>query len=133
MSEQTSSSPVEHSVNQLFATFERAQNSASIDNVYGKPISYGDKVVIPVASVSQFFGLGLGIGVDEESAGQRDEGLGGGGSGQVGARPVALAEISADDIVIHPIVDENRALLVSLAFAAWAVLWTARTLAKIFK
>ena len=133
MSEQEPPSPVENSVNQLFATFERAQNSASIDNVYGKPIPYSDKVIIPIASVSQFFGVGMGVGVDENSAGQRDEGVGGGGSGKVGARPVALAEVSADGVVIHPIVDENRALIVSLAFAAWAVLWTARTLAKIFK
>ena len=133
MSEPESSSSVEHTVNEFFATFERAQNGASIANVYGEPIPYDDKVIIPIASVSQFFGMGGGVGVDQQPAGSHDEGLGGGGGGHVKARPVAMAEIGPDGMDIHPIIDENRALLASLAFAAWAVFWTARTLAKIFK
>ena len=133
MSEQPpANSLLEDSLNEFFATFERAQSSASIDNVYGQPITYGDSVVVPVASVSQFFGLGLGVGTDQRAAGQ-DGGLGGGGTARVKARPIALAEIMPEGVDIHPIIDENRALTAGLLFAAWAVFWAARTLVKLFK
>ena len=133
MSEQPPANPLlEDSLNEFFATFERAQSSASIDNVYGQPITYGDSVVVPVASVSQFFGLGLGVGTDQR-AGGRDGGLGGGGTARVKARPIALAEIMPEGVDVHPIIDENRALTAGLLFAAWAVFWAARTLVKLFK
>jgi uncharacterized spore protein YtfJ len=133
MSEQPpANSLLEDSLNEFFATFERAQSSASIDNVYGQPITYGDSVVVPVASVSQFFGLGLGVGTDQRAAGQ-DGGLGGGGAARVKARPIALAEIMPEGVDVHPIIDENRALTAGLLFAAWAVFWAARTLVKLFK
>ena len=134
MSEQTTTHhSVETSVNQFLGTFERAQTAASIGNVYGQPIAHGDNLVVPVASVSQLFGMGMGIGSDVQPDGQQDEGLGGGGTGHVTARPIALAEITFAGIDIHPVIDENRALAVSLAFAAWAVFWTARALVKLFK
>ena len=133
MSEQQPQHPiVENTVNEFFATFERAQGSASIDNVYGQPIPYGDSVIVPVASVSQFFGVGLGVGSDHHAAGE-DAGLGGGGTARTKARPIALAEIMPEGVDIHPVIDENRALTAGLLFAAWAVFWAARTLIKLFK
>jgi uncharacterized spore protein YtfJ len=132
MSEAVSTSAVEQGVNRFFGTFEQAQRAIAIENVYGQPIASGETVVVPIASVSQVFGMGGGIGSDGE-AGTRDEGVGGGGGGLVRARPIAVAEIDADGVKVHAVVDENRALAVSLAFAAWAVFWTARTLIKIFK
>jgi len=133
MSEEQPARPVEQTVNQFFATFERAQNRAAVTSVYGEPIPYGSAIVIPVASVSQLFGVGLGIGSDLNAEGQADEGLGGGGSGRVTARPVAMAEITEDGVDVHPIIDENRALVASLLFAAWTVFWATRTLIKLFK
>ena len=133
MSEQIPANPlIENTMNEFFATFERAQSSASIDNVYGQPITYGDSVVVPVACVSQCFALGGGLGTDQHDA-RQDGGLGGGGAGRVKARPVALAEIMPEGVDVHPIIDENRALLAGLLFAAWAVFWAARTLVKLFK
>ena len=132
MSEATSTSAVEQGVNRFFGTFDQAQRAIAIENVYGQPIASGETVVVPIASVSQVFGLGGGIGTDNKAE-QRDEGFGGGGGGVVRARPIAVAEIDADGVKVHAVVDENRALAVSLAFAAWAVFWTARTLIKIFK
>jgi uncharacterized spore protein YtfJ len=133
MSDQTSASAVERGVNEFFATFERAQQSATIEAVYGKPVTYGDRVILPIARATQIFGLGMGVGDSANTEGKHNTGLGGGGGGSAGARPIALAEITAEGVEIHPIVDENRALTVSLVFAAWAVLWTARTLIKIFQ
>ena len=133
MSEQSPADPLlENTLNEFFATFERAQSSASIDNVYGQPITYGDSIVVPVASVSQFFGLGLGVGTGQRAESQ-DGGLGGGGTARVKARPIALAEIMPEGVDVHPIIDENRALTAGLLFAAWAVFWAARTLVKLFK
>ncbi len=133
MSEPVSANPVvENGVNEFFATFERAQNSASIDNVYGQPITYGDSIIVPVASVSQFFGIGMGIGSDQDADGP-NAGMGGGGTARTKARPVALAEIMPEGVDVHPVIDENRALTAGLLFAAWAVFWAARTLVKLFK
>ena len=133
MSEQSPASPLlENTVNEFFATFERAQSSVSIDNVYGQPITYEDSIIVPVASVSQFFGIGLGVGTDQRAEG-RDGGMGGGGTARVKARPIALAEIMPDGVDVHPIIDENRALTAGLLFAAWAVFWAARTLVRLFK
>ena len=123
---------IETAVDEFFATFERAQNSASIDNVYGQPITYGDSVIVPVASVSQFFGVGLGVGTNQ-SGDKPNGGIGGGGTARTKARPVALVEIMPDGVDIHPVIDENRALTAGLLFAAWAVFWAARTLVKLFK
>jgi len=133
MPEEQPTRPVEQAVNHFFATFERAQNKAVVTSVYGEPIPYGSAIVIPVASVSQLFGVGLGVGTNVDVEGQADEGLGGGGSGRVTARPVAMAEITEDGVDVHPIIDENRALVASLLFAAWAVFWATRTLIKLFK
>jgi len=133
MSEQSPASPLlENTVNEFFATFERAQSSVSIDNVYGQPITYEDSIIVPVASVSQFFGIGLGVGTDQRAAG-REGGMGGGGTARVKARPIALAEIMPEGVDVHPIIDENRALTAGLLFAAWAVFCAARTLVKLFK
>src|SRR5512145_580247 len=115
MSEATSTSAVEQGVNRFFGTFEQAQRAIAIENVYGQPITSGETVVVPIASVAQAFGMGGGIGSDGEAS-ARDEGVGGGGGGLVRARPIAVAEIDADGVKVHAVVDENRALAVSLAF-----------------
>jgi uncharacterized spore protein YtfJ len=133
MSEQSPTNPIiENTVNEFFATFERAQRSASIDNVYGQPITYGDSIIVPIASVSQFFGLGMGVGADQNVAGPNG-GMGGGGTARTKARPVALAEIMPEGVDVHPVIDENRALTAGLLFAAWAMFLAARTLVKLFK
>jgi len=133
MSEQLpSNSLVENAMNEFFDTFERAQSSASIDNVYGQPMTYGESIIVPVASVSQFFGVGLGVG-NNQADNTRNSGIGGGGTARTKARPVALAEIMPEGVDIHPVIDENRALIAGLLFAAWAVFWAARTLVKLFK
>jgi len=133
MSEEKSTSAVEQGVNRFFATFEGARQTVLIENVYGQPIVSGETLVVPIASVSQAFGLGGGIGHTEPAEAKNNEGVGGGGGGLVRARPIAVVEIDAEGVKVHAVVDENRALAVSLAFAAWAVFWTARTLIKIFK
>jgi uncharacterized spore protein YtfJ len=133
MSEEQPARPVAQAIDAFFATFERAQNKAVVNSVYGEPIPYGNAIVIPVASVSQVFGVGLGVGAGPNADSSAGEGAGGGGTGRVTARPVAMAEITSDGVDVHPIIDENRALVASLLFAGWAVFWATRTLIKLFK
>jgi uncharacterized spore protein YtfJ len=63
---------------------ERLQRTATVETVYGDPISTGDRTVVPVATVGYGFGGGGG---DEGS------GLGGGAS----ASPVGVLEITPDE------------------------------------
>jgi len=126
-------STVEQAINKFFAAFERADQGASVNAVYGEPIEYEAKIILPIATITHGFGLGGGVGSNTNPEDRANEGGGGGGGGYVGAQPVALAEISADGVKVTPIIDENRALAAGLAFAAWAVYWTARTLMKIFR
>ncbi len=133
MSEVKSTRPVVQAVDHFFAIFERAQNKAVVESVYGDPIPYGSAIVVPVASVSQVFGMGLGVGAGPDPVSTVGEGVGGGGTGRVTARPVAMAEITLEGVDVHPVIDENRALVASLLFAAWAVYWATRTLIKLFK
>ena len=128
-----STGTIEQTIKNFFETFERADKAASVDAVYGEPIAYEDKVILPIATIRHYFGLGGGVGLNNNAEGRANEGVGGGGGGGINAQPVALVEISADGVKMMPIVDENRALAAGLAFAAWAVFWTARTLMKIFK
>ncbi|GKZ14439.1 spore germination protein GerW family protein [Haladaptatus sp. T7] len=63
---------------------ERLRRTATVETVYGDPISTGDRTVVPVATVGYGFGGGGG---DEGS------GLGGG----VGASPVGVLEVTPDE------------------------------------
>jgi hypothetical protein len=79
---------------------------------------------VPVASVSQFFGIGMGVGANQ-AAGEPNSGLGGGGTARVKARPIALAEIMRKALTFIRLSTRIRALTAGLLFAAWAVFWAA--------
>jgi uncharacterized spore protein YtfJ len=69
---------------------ERFQSSATVKNVYGEPITNGDRTIIPVARISYAFGGGGGT-----SEAQRIPGGGGGGGGRVSAAPAGFIEITS--------------------------------------
>jgi uncharacterized spore protein YtfJ len=71
----------------LHGMAERVSASASVKNVYGDPVTVGERTVIPVAQVRYAFGGG---------GGNRNEGEGGGGGGNVSARPCGALEVAAD-------------------------------------
>jgi uncharacterized spore protein YtfJ len=64
---------------------EELRESLRPDNVIGKPVDLGDKIVIPVTR----FGFGFGAG-----SGRAEEGQGSGGGG--GTEPVALIIVCKD-------------------------------------
>jgi uncharacterized spore protein YtfJ len=69
----------------LHTLSERMQTSAHVRNVFGDPITAGDRTIIPVARVG--YGLGAGGGSDDKREG-------GGGGGGVGAQPVGVVEVT---------------------------------------
>lgn len=80
---------------------ERVSGSASVRNVYGDPVSTGNRTVLPVAAVRYAFGGGGGA--RGESGGQN-----GGGGGRVWARPAGALEITAEGTQFIPFDDRRR-------------------------
>jgi uncharacterized spore protein YtfJ len=70
---------------------DRLATSATVKNVYGDPVSVGDRTVIPIAKVS--FGFGGGGGSAKKIAGEPN---GGGGGGGMRAVPAGALEIGPD-------------------------------------
>jgi uncharacterized spore protein YtfJ len=78
-------------IHELLQTLsDRIAASASIKNVYGEPVTVGNRTVIPVARVT----LGFGGGAGEEKGAK--ESHGGGGGGGVVAKPCGALEITPE-------------------------------------
>ena len=98
-------------LNTIQTTMDKFLSAASVEAVYGTPVSQGETIVIPAAEVLSIAGFGLGAGGssragdDSEDAGS---GTGGGGGGYVLARPVAAIVISPTGVRIEPIVDVTK-------------------------
>lgn len=103
---------------------ERARAEAS----FGAASTAGERTVIPVAEVMYGFGMGFGNGTNAATG---DTGGGGGGGSRV--RGVAVVEVGADGVRVHPIVDVTAVALAGITFAAAATAITARTLQKLFR
>ncbi len=80
---------------------ENFHSSATVKNVYGDPVSVGDRTVIPVAKVSYGFGGG-------GAAGEGQQGTGGGGGGRMSAVPVGAIEVTPKGTRFIPFVDWNK-------------------------
>jgi uncharacterized spore protein YtfJ len=92
--------------------------------------------MIPVSIVRVGVGLGFGQGVAQEAAEPEptpeEPPVGGGGGGSAGARPVALIEVTDDQTVVHPIVDETKVAIAGIALGAWVFAVLYLTLRAIF-
>ena len=73
----------------LKALGDRLGGSATVKNVYGEPITSGNRTILPVAQISYAFGGGGG-GPEEAKAIPS----GGGGGGYVAAKPCGALEIT---------------------------------------
>lgn len=76
---------------------EKLHNAASVNMVYGEPVTAEGKTVIPVARVRYGFGGGFGEGKGvspQGTDGHEPEGMGGGGGGGVEVTPVGMIEIT---------------------------------------
>jgi len=106
---------------------------------FGTPVERDGHTLIPVARVSFGFGMGFGRGTNTERGengakpDESNEGEGGGGGGGGSSTPVAVIDITADDVKIEPITDSTRIALSGIALSGWIAfwfLWTVRTIAR---
>ncbi len=122
------------SVEKMLETVGGMRQVARADAVFGEPKVAGDKTLIPVAVVSNTYGLGFGRG--PSSAEKPDQpatgGSGGGAGGKVSVRPVAIVEITPQETRVKEITDVTRLALASFVMIAWNVFWVSRTLKAIF-
>ena len=119
----------------------RVAEVANANAVVGPVLEREGRTVIPLASVSALYGLGMGFGRGEgpgedasnnsgsaaDDDGRSGAGEGGGGGGGHGrARPVAVVEITDENLRVHQVVDSTRITIASLTLAAWSVFWITR-------
>ena len=69
--------------------------TATVKSVFGEPVTTGQRVVLPVATIRCSFGGGGGGGSGAERDGDPKR-SGGGGGGRVVARPCGLVDVSPE-------------------------------------
>ncbi len=85
---------------------ERLQAGASVRNVFGDPVEFGGRTVIPMARLRYGFGAGGGVGGGKARS-ERGGSGGGAGAGLI-VRPVGALEISEAGTRFVPVVDPVR-------------------------
>ena len=130
-----SNDPAETVRDALAGTVGRIPSIATAEAVVGPVREENGRIAIPLASVAAGFGLGLGAGHEggdaadpDDASAPRGAGGGGGGGGGAKARPVAVVELTEDDLQVHQVVDSTRIAVASLALAGWCVFWITRTI-----
>jgi uncharacterized spore protein YtfJ len=97
----------------------RVLGNGAAGEVFSPPQQVGERVIITAAAVERAGGFGFGGGAGSEGD-ESGEGSGGGGGGTSSARPVAVIDAGPDGVIVRPIVDVTRLLiLVVTTFLAW--------------
>ena len=133
-------------MNTTSATEEMVQSISELPNRLGAGACFGTAIerdghtMIPVARVSFGYGMGFGRGsggdADSDQFGHKGdtgEGEGGGGGGGGSSTPVAVIDITRDEVEIKPIMDPMRTSLSSMMLAGWVafwLFWTMRTISR---
>ena len=117
-------------IDDLFTRLQDLQADASVDAVFGQPVTAGEKVIIPIARVMYGFGMGFGESADQE-AGESDGGAGVGGGGGMGARPLGVVEITPEHTRIEPYVNEQAVALAGVLLGAWTIFWISAAVIRI--
>jgi uncharacterized spore protein YtfJ len=100
---------------------------ASVDRVYGKPISHGEVTIIPAAEVIAGAGFGAGSGHGpEEGENVMGSGVGSGGGGRAFSRPVAVIVASPEGVRVEPVVDPTKILLGALTASGFILAMMSR-------
>jgi uncharacterized spore protein YtfJ len=90
---------------------DRFESGATVKNVYGDPITCGDRTVIPVARVAYGFGGGGSSRIGSHAP------EGGGGGGRMSAGPAGVVEISPAGTRFIPFTNwRNLAAIAALGF-----------------
>ena len=117
-------------IDELFVRLEDMQANANVDAVFGQPVTVGDKVVIPIASVSCAFGMGFGEATGQEVE-ESNGGAGGGEGAGMSARPLGVVEITPERTRVEPIVNEQALTLAGMLLGAWSIFWVSAAMIRI--
>lgn len=89
------------------SVFEKFGKQKDVELVYGEPIEYKNKCVLPVASARYFIGGGSGDGGAALENGEpaSQEGYGEGGGGHISVKPLGVYEITEGHVKFKPTID----------------------------
>lgn len=104
-------------IESIRSIIEQMGQRASVKSVYGEPIEFGGKTVVPIAKIGYGFGGGYGSS-DEEKGGS-----GAGGGGGVSATPVGVLEVTEDSTQFVRFKSRKRISLAFIAGIAVGLLW----------
>ena len=121
------------SLEKMFTAIDDLGQVASANAILGEPQTVEGKTLIPVAAVSKGFALSFEQEASQEdesneSAAEHDDNVG----GLAASRPVAVLELSDDNIVVRPITDETKVSIAGIALFAWVVFWVGATIRSVF-
>ena len=122
------------SLEKMFTAIDDLGQVASANAILGEPQTVEGKTLIPVAAVSRGFALSFEQEApdlddeSDESTAEHDDSVG----GLAASRPVAVLDLSDDDIVVRPITDETKVGIAGIALFAWVVFWIGATIRSVF-
>jgi uncharacterized spore protein YtfJ len=106
------------------------------EKCFGQPVERDGHTLIPVARVGFGFGMGFGRGTGSDgkgATGETGEGEGGGGGGGGMSAPVAVVDITSDEVKVKPVTDTTLIAMRNLMLAGWVAFWlllTIRTVSR---
>ena len=130
---------MESSIDEMVHRLSTIPEESGASACFGAAVERDGHTLIPVARVAFGYGAGFGRGSAAQprghGAGEGEEagGEGGGGGGGSSSTPVAVIDITANEVRIEPIVDSTRISVAAFALAGWVtfwLFWTVRTIAR---
>ena len=82
----------------LASIMDELKQIAASETIVGKPVTLGDKSIVPVTRVM----VGFGVGGGEGESDKKGQGFGGGGGGGVRVEPVGFIDIGEDKVSFLP-------------------------------
>ncbi len=98
----------------------KALKSVDAHNVFGDPVTQGNRTVIPVARVTINYGFGAGSGRAEDEE-KGPTGSGGGGGGRVRTNAIGYIEMTPDEARFVPILDRSTLITSLISLAGFAL------------
>ncbi len=95
--------------------------TATVRTVFGEPVTAGQRLVLPVATIRYSFGGGGGSGPEDGSEEPKKRGGGGGGGGHVVARPCGVVDVTPDGVRF--LYYQEPALIAAAVAAGFVVGW----------
>ena len=93
---------MDNTQNLVTTTLEEIEKVLNTKTVFGDPMTFNGKTIIPLIAVGFGFGAGGGTG-KATGGGPAGEGVGGGAGGGAGVKPVGIVVIDESGVRIEPV------------------------------